>query len=572
MLKIQVFTRPNLLNDHEKRFIKEIEEVFSLHIEKCSQTITPFIKDIFYYIIVGYELIGINKDNQYDDKRKRLVYLNMPDKITSEQDIKLSTFRGCVDIFVRDLKVPDDFSAKQIVFIFSFNKEPQELLKSLAQKAKDSKNEEGLNFFVPVLPKFRLDQIVLNKDLIDEISKTLSTLKYRHVLYDEWGFSEIEPAPKAIMNFYGPSGTGKTMTAHAIANQIGLKILALNYADIESKFVGDAPKNLVRAFETAEQENALLFFDEADSFLGKRITSVSTSSDQAVNSLRSQMLIQLENFTGIVIFATNLLTNYDRAFESRIFKHLKFDLPDKENRIKLIKKMIPTRVPIETLTEEQFAELADISDGFSGRDIKNCILNALTTVLHEERESVVFNDLQNSFKQYSENKKNLDKEFKSGKLDPDKKKELEVKIMNNLKKEKSEGDDEFNRTLLEIGLHAILIDGIAQKQERELFDKITKGLHIELEIPKDNKELPPISDLVAKLNSKQEKIAAVDFIIHLITADGHCSKQEVDFAMDFFGLLNIQSDIKDDLIIVMNELGTAQARWIKDKENLERQL
>ncbi len=566
MIKVQVYVKPNLLTNNEKRFLDQVEEDYSLHIEKCSQSINHFIGDIFCYIIVGYEFLGIKKDNHYDDNRKRLFYLNIPDKITSEQDIKLSTFKGCVDLFIRDLKVPENFSSKEIAFVVSFNEEPETLLKSIAQKVNDAKNEEGLNFFFPTTPKFKLDQIVLNKELVDEISKTLSILKYRHILYDEWGFNEIEPAPKAIMNFYGPSGTGKTMTAHALANHIGLKILALNYADIESKFVGDAPKNLVRAFETAERENALLFFDEADSFLGKRITSVSTSSDQAVNSLRSQMLILLENFSGVVIFATNLLSNYDRAFESRIFKHLKFDLPDKGNRIKLIKKMIPTRVPMEALSEEQLSELAEISEGFSGRDLKNAVLNALSTVIHEERALVAFKDLLDSFIQYAENKKNLEKEFKSGKLDPDKKKELEAKIMSNLKKEKAES--ELNKTLLDIGLHAILIDGIAQQEERELFEKITKGLHIELEIPKNNKELTPIAELASKLDTVKEKIAAIDFVLHLITADGSCSNEEIDFSNKLFDLLNVPKEVKEELDTVINELSSAQSKWIKAKESL----
>ena len=68
----------------------------------------------------------------------------------------------------------------------------------------------------------------------------------------------------------------------------------------------------------------MLFFDEADSFLGKRIQNVSSSSDQAINSLRSQMLILLEDFEGVVVFATNLADNYDKAFESRICKHISF--------------------------------------------------------------------------------------------------------------------------------------------------------------------------------------------------------------------------------------------------------
>ncbi|WP_297278028.1 ATP-binding protein [uncultured Brachyspira sp.] len=184
--------------------------------------------------------------------------------------------------------------------------------------------------------------------------------------------------------FFWSSRYRKNYAAHAIANELSLNILALNYADIESKFVGDAPKNLVSAFKIAEKEKAMLFFDEADSFLGKRITNVSSSSDQAVNSLRSQMLILLESFNGTVIFATNLHKNYDSAFESRILKHIKFELPDLDMRAKIIKRMIPNKAPIDMnlLTDDYLLELSEILDGFSPREIKNTILDLLISFLY----------------------------------------------------------------------------------------------------------------------------------------------------------------------------------------------
>lgn len=567
MLKINVksIIKPNLLKSDEEKFVYDIKNNFFNYLEKkCVNYLEKFIENVFCYIIVGYELNG-NSEITYEDKRKKLYFLNNPHNINYEQDTKLTTFRAHIDLFVRDLSIPYDFTARNIGFIVSFNKEPEELLKSIAQKTKDLLNEENLVFFVPSEPKFGFEQIILNQDLLNEISKTLSILKYRHIIYDEWGFNEVEPSPKAILNFYGPSGTGKTMTAHAIAKHLGLKILSLNYADIESKFVGDAPKNLVRAFEIAKKENALIFFDEADSFLGKRITSVSTSSDQAVNSLRSQMLILLDNFPGIVIFATNLISNYDRAFESRIFKHLKFDLPDKEQRIKLIKKMIPTRVPLDQLIEEQLVDLADISEGFSGRDIKNCILNALTTVVCEDRKLVTFKDLQDSFKKYEENKKHLEKEFNPQKLDPNKKKDLEEKIMMNLRKETNR--DEFRRNLLKIGLHAIFIDGIAQDEKKALFYKLTKEFNLQLEIPKSKEDLTPLVDLISKLNSHEEKVASIDFVIHLIASDGHVTQEEFEFVTNFLDLLNVPPSLKVDTIKFLTSLASAQSQWIKIKKD-----
>ncbi len=168
------------------------------------------------------------------------------------------------------------------------------------------------------------------------------------------------------------------MTANAIANNLGKTLLAMNYAEIESKYVGEAPKNLMKAFETAKKYDSVLFFDEADSFLGRRIQNVTHGSDQALNSLRSQMLILLENFDGVVIFATNLVTNFDTAFESRILKHIKFELPNFEARKKIIAGLLPVRLPIvHDITDNEFEKLSEITDGMSGRELKSAVLETL---------------------------------------------------------------------------------------------------------------------------------------------------------------------------------------------------
>lgn len=152
-------------------------------------------------------------------------------------------------------------------------------------------------------------------------------------------------------------------------------------------------------------------------FLGKRITNVSSSSDQAVNSLRSQMLILLESFNGVVIFATNLHENYDSAFESRILRHIKFELPDKYIRLKIIKKMLPDKAPIdkEVLEDDFLLSLSEIIEGFSPREIKNTILEVFissiqkNTNMNKELFEEVFNKAKEKFEQLKA-KSNIRKE------------------------------------------------------------------------------------------------------------------------------------------------------------------
>lgn len=320
-----------------------------------------------------------------------------------------------------------------------FLQKEQQIFISLTIKEKQQNNtkkdsNEQLPTFFPVEPRYCFDQIILPDKLIGQIKEALNIIQYQDLIYNQWGFSEVDSIPKSILNFYGPPGTGKTMCAHAIAKAINKKLLALNYAEIESKYVGEAPKNLQAAFDVAKNNDCVLFFDEADSFLGKRITNVVQGADQALNSLRSQMLILLEEFKGIVIFATNLVTNFDTAFESRILKHLKFDLPNEDARISIIEKMIPSKLPIEKkFNDEELRSLSQIVDGLSGREIKNAILETLLTKADSKQQEQMFNydDFKSGFllkkEQYEElrNTKTGDKKKKI--LDAIKKGNIETK-------------------------------------------------------------------------------------------------------------------------------------------------
>ncbi len=108
------------------------------------------------------------------------------------------------------------------------------------------------------------------------------------------------------------------MAAETLAARLGMKILMATYADIGSKFHGEGPKMVKAIFMAAEREDAVLFLDESGSLLSKRLTNVSDGSSQAINSMRSQLLMSLERFKGVVIFATNLVVNYDKAFLLRL--------------------------------------------------------------------------------------------------------------------------------------------------------------------------------------------------------------------------------------------------------------
>lgn len=285
-------------------------------------------------------------------------------------------------------------------------------------------------------PKYSFEQIILPDNIKTEVFDALKVISCKDLIYNKWGFSSIEPIPKSILNLYGPPGTGKTMCAHAIAKYLNKKILSLNYSEIESKYVGEAPKNLQKAFDVAKGTDSVLFFDEADSFLGKRIQNVTHGSDQALNSLRSQMLILLEEFSGIVVFATNLVTNFDKAFESRILKHIRFELPNQEARAAIIKKMLPKQLPLAVeFTDEQIMEASAIIDGFSGREIKAAILEMLLSKANPTNYNIVF--------YYEDLVSALDKKKKSkDKLKVEEETLLKEKIAKKLKEKAKEAEME----------------------------------------------------------------------------------------------------------------------------------
>ena len=312
-------------------------------------------------------------------------------------------------------KIQDDFKKCSLLLKLVFRNRSKEEQGKFLRKDRNIKNfEDELLKFIPIKPLYDISQVILPEKTKKTILDNLNIIRNKDLVYYKWGFSEIEPNPKSILNFYGPAGTGKTMCAHAVAKLLDKPLLALNYSEIESKYVGDAAKNLKKAFDTATELNAVMFFDEADSFLGKRIENVSHGSDQALNSLRSQMLILLEEFSGVVLFSTNLVTNFDKAFESRILDHIKFDLPNREARAAIIKAKIPPKLPLEhKFTEEEYLKAADLIEGFSGREIKNAILKMLLDKAGQgnaENAKFTFQDLTNALSAYKAHLEQLNKE------------------------------------------------------------------------------------------------------------------------------------------------------------------
>lgn len=235
------------------------------------------------------------------------------------------------------------------------------------------KVEEPEEVFVPEEPKFSLDDIILPQSTREAILDVATYADNSHLVFEIWGFKKTHKFSKRIgINLYGAPGTGKTMAAHAIAKNLGRKILIVNYADVESKYVGETPKNLRKVFEAGKATNSIIFFDEADAILSRRVTEMTKAGDVSVNQTRSVMLMLMNEYQDFIIFATNFIENFDPAFMRRISMHVKFELPDLDCRRRLWRMYIPEELP----NNINIDKLAANYEGISGSDISNAMLNA----------------------------------------------------------------------------------------------------------------------------------------------------------------------------------------------------
>ena len=264
-------------------------------------------------------------------------------------------------------------------------------LEALAGRRKAADPEEpAAARYEAVAPRYRFEHLVVPDTLRVELVAAVELLRVAPTVFDTWGLREVEPFPRTALNFHGPPGTGKTLAAHSLAERLGRKILVASYAEIESKFHGDGPKNVKALFQAAESQGAVLFIDEADSLLSRRLTNVTQGSEQAINSMRSQLLICLEQFSGVVIFSTNLVENYDRAFETRV-RHVAFLMPDEPCRAEIWRKHLVPALPVAADVDP--AVLAARLNDVCGRDIKNALVDAAVRTALANAPAVTLEEL-----------------------------------------------------------------------------------------------------------------------------------------------------------------------------------
>src|SRR5215468_584313 len=233
-----------------------------------------------------------------------------------------------------------------------------------------------------VTPQRTLGDVVLPAQTRRTLEQALAQVRNHTLIFRSWGLGERHTSGLGLtFNFAGPPGTGKTICAKAVAHALRMKLLVVDYAEAESMWVGETPKNIARIFRAAEEEEAVLFFDEADAIATRRSTGGGLPHDREMNLTVNVLLRELEAFNGIVIFATNLAANFDPAFERRIRTHVLFEMPGPEDRARIWQLQLhPYKTPLAPDVDfKQLAERYPVSGG----DIKNAVLKAASAAAAE---------------------------------------------------------------------------------------------------------------------------------------------------------------------------------------------
>ncbi|MDY4429638.1 ATP-binding protein [Evtepia sp.] len=285
----------------------------------------------------------------------------------------------------------------------AFSKKPKTLDNTSMPPSPDrSKKEAESTIWLPSKPKYKLDDLILDESVKESLMDVISFYSYQDKVMNEWGLRERYADHLSLsINLYGESGTGKTMAAHAIAHELNKEILFVDYAEIESKYVGETAKNIKQLFVAATEMDAIIIFDEADALLSRRVTDMRSSSDVSVNQTRSVLLNILNDYTGVVIFTTNFIQNFDPAFIRRIRYQIKFELPNEKLRAKLWRMYIPSQMP----TDVDFDRIANKYAGVSGSDISNAVFSAAIKAARTNSDIVEVRFFENAIEQIIQAKK-----------------------------------------------------------------------------------------------------------------------------------------------------------------------
>lgn len=267
-----------------------------------------------------------------------------------------------------NLSLNDIYEAASVA---SASTEPAEVRKNLWRACRSITSPRLDSLAQRLEPKATWDDLILPDEQMALMRQIAGQVRERHKVYEQWGFSQRMNRGFGITAlFAGESGTGKTMAAEVIANDLQLNLYRIDLSAVVSKYIGETEKNLAKLFNAAEAGGAILFFDEADALFGKR-SEVKDSHDRYANIEINYLLQRMEAFSGLAILATNMKSALDTAFMRRLRFIVNLPFPGLKERKRIWQQALPGQTPQKDLDYDRLSRL-----NISGGNIHSIALNA----------------------------------------------------------------------------------------------------------------------------------------------------------------------------------------------------
>ncbi|MFF6946836.1 ATP-binding protein, partial [Streptomyces lavendulae] len=223
-----------------------------------------------------------------------------------------------------------------------------------------------------IVPAVNREDLVLPDPVRGRLDMLVARVRHRERVFRDWGLRRGGGRGQGTAAlFAGESGTGKTMAAEAVAHELGMDLYVVSLPSVVSKYIGETEKNLERVFSAAEDLEAVVLFDEADSMFAKR-GEVKGSNDRHANMQSGYLLQRLEAFNGLAVLTTNLRSNIDTAFTRRFDEVVHFESPGSDVRALLWSSLLGDAAP-EGLPVEALAGAYDLAGG----SIRACVESAV---------------------------------------------------------------------------------------------------------------------------------------------------------------------------------------------------
>ncbi|MBO5062026.1 MAG: AAA family ATPase [Prevotella sp.] len=507
----------------------------------ASKFASSYNGDIYLYLLLSEQRIP-SKINELKDG----IYLGFGDDIVASESGQIfsTIIRNAVK---KHLDVPK--SEFNCIIYFSTSKIDINTLFVSPDDSKDSKKV----VYTAVEPEFTLDEVIMTPKERIAVMRAITLIRDKELIYHKWNFKKVDKREKSILCFHGVPGTGKSMCAHGVASYLGKKIILGSYAQIESEFVGVGAKNLVNLFKAAQEQDAVLFIDEADTFLSRRLPA-SNDSSKHYNSMSNELYTLIENFNGCIIFASNHIKDFDPAVISRIIEPIEFRLPDFNGRIAILKNMLQNEFPIQGgKTDEVLEKFAGATEGFSGRDLRKSIQIAHASIVWKYKyelgipEDEIVASEEDIISCFNEVKEANDKIQPKGKNRSD-------NLLANF-----EETERKNKRIIQLAALTLLADGVVDFKERELFKQLESKLHVSC--PLDTDAIPPLSMICDGVEDNNEKSELLDVVCRMAAIDGEIHEKELALLQDVCDCLDVNEQIYKDLVVYAKDLANNYKSW-----------